>query len=51
MTKASNAAPKPQTERSGPDFRFYGIWLAGAICAHRVAPDFLLGRLIDVVQP
>src|ERR1700744_6051679 len=31
MTKASDAASKPQTERSGPDFRFYGIWLIAAI--------------------
>src|ERR1700744_5948106 len=31
MTKASDAASKPQTERSGPDFRFYGIWLIAAV--------------------
>ena len=31
MTQASHSAPKLLTERSGPDFGFYGIWLAAAI--------------------
>src|ERR1700743_90988 len=29
--QASHSAPKLLAERSGPDFRFYGIWLAAAI--------------------
>lgn len=31
MTQASSSAPKPLAERTSPDFRFYGIWLAGAV--------------------